>query len=216
MLIIIVRRYGRRGNSSYSNAIHSQGLCHSVSIVHPLSPNRQETNLTSTLQDRPDPPHNSPQLHLLLQRFLPNLDPKQLLGSDGLDLRCARLHASNLLEAKILPSKPPLPVRIHPPRGVRHKRRDILLRIANRRASAHNHPRPVRRAHSLRMSDEVRLHELDAVSFRCVVVFDPLRVHGFFLPDEFQGGACVWRGCGARFLGIYSCRYAASHETLSC
>lgn len=111
--------------------------------------------LTPLTQNGPTPPHNDPQLNLLLQRLLPRLDPVQLLVDDNLRLRRSGLHARNVLEAKVLPSKPPLPIRFHNSRSVRNQRGDIVLRREGSCASARTNTWNLRRLDPLRMPDQI-------------------------------------------------------------
>lgn len=132
--------------------------------LNPISKLRPErvgsTNslLTLLTQNGPTPPHNDPKLNLLLQRLLPRLDPVQLLVDDNLRIRRSGLHACNILEAKVLPSKPPLPIRFHNPRSVLDQRGDIFLRRESSGASARTNTWNLRRLDPLRMPDQVRLH----------------------------------------------------------
>lgn len=135
-------------------------------------------------QNHADPPHDSAQLNLLLQRQLPALDPVQLLADDGLGLRRARLHAGHLLEAQELPGESVLPVGLHAAGGLLDQRGDVVLRVADCRAGAGADAGPVRRADPVCVPDQIRLHQLDAVPDGVAVVLDPVRVYGRLLPHE--------------------------------
>lgn len=78
-------------------------------------------------QNRTTPPYHLFELHLVLQRQLPPVDPGQLLAPDGLRLRCPRFHACHLLEAQELPGQPTLPHWIYTFGSLLRQRGDFTL-----------------------------------------------------------------------------------------
>lgn len=109
------------------------------------------TDFVSPPQDRPDPPHYCSQLDFVLQRVIPNLDSRQLLAHDHLHLWRSWLHARNLLEAQVIPSKPAVPLWFHSDGGVLDQRCDLILRIPGCRAGPGPYIGHLCRAHALRM-----------------------------------------------------------------
>ena len=115
---MVVWRHSRRRNTTHSHAVHPHGLLNLVSHQHyqPTS----TTNTNEKQQNGPDPPYNSPQLDLILQRELPHLDPIQHLAYVRFPLRRPGLHARHLLETQELPDEPPLLIRLHAARSICH------------------------------------------------------------------------------------------------
>lgn len=104
---------------------------YAILYVHHFSTPRSKHLLTAT-QDHPTPLHRRPQLCLLLQQELQELDPKQPVDAMGLPLWRHRIYAPHVLEAKVLPHKPDIPCWIYGTGGIQYFGRHQLLRQQDR------------------------------------------------------------------------------------
>lgn len=100
----------------------------------------------------------------------------------GFTIRGNRLHALDLLETEILPNQPFVPERIHRARGLLHLGHRLLLPNEDCTGSTHHNFCHFRRPDHLCVSNQVRLHVLDAVSLWWSVDSDHFRLHGGILP----------------------------------
>lgn len=97
-------------------------------------------------------------------------------------VRCHRVYATHLLETKVLPNEPIVPKRLHGIGSVFNFGDSVILPIESRSGSFDPYTWNLRRPDTLRMSNEVRLHLLDAVLVWRSLGAHPIRVHGRLLP----------------------------------
>lgn len=72
------------------------------------------------------PPDCCSILGLVLVSIVQELDPVQQLDDVAISLWRHRIHASYILEEKVLPNEHPIPLRLHRARGIQHLS-DLLL-----------------------------------------------------------------------------------------
>ena len=183
--LLLVRGLRCRGHAAYQNAVHPQSLRHTVSSKPTLRARLlwiKYSVLTLTSQHRPNPRHHGPQFRLLLERRLQKLDTRSLLDDVGITIRRHRIHAPHILETQILPNEPPLPDRFYGPRSIFHLGHRVFLRVAHRTTCPHPDHGYFPRPDGIRLSVQVRLHELDAISVRWTLGLDPVRIRWGVLP----------------------------------
>lgn len=92
------------------------------------------------------------------------------------------LLAFDILEAQELSYESLLPRRLYGPWSLLDIRDSIVLRIKNCPGSRPTHCRHIHCSDTLRLSNKVWFHLMDAIPFRRLVGFVAFRLHGCFLP----------------------------------
>jgi len=130
--------------------------------------------------------------------------------------RCHRIYALDLLETKVLSYEPPLPRRIYGPWSILYIRHRIILSVSHRAPSSSTHNGHLHRPYAVRMPDEIRFYLMDAISIRWSVGLNPIWIHGYVLPREHLGRACILGSRGLDIFGIHLGWHSINHETHAC
>ncbi|KAI5279093.1 hypothetical protein KEM52_004520, partial [Ascosphaera acerosa] len=166
--------------------------------------------------DRPTPPHDAAQQHLVRVAGVPGLHPAQLVADAGVVPGGAGVHAADVLEAQVVPGEPAVPDGLHGAGGARGEHGGVVLRGARRARGAGAHARLLRRAHPLRRAGLLRLHRVAALPALRAVVPPALRLRRRLLPRREHRQARLRRRRGPALLRVHPRRHAARHPPLPC
>lgn len=134
----------------------------------------------------------------------------------GVADRLLRFPWPHLLEAQVVPYKPPVPRRLHRHGSILHLGHCVLYRFQDCAAGALLHAGHIHRAELVCMPEQVRLYALGTVPLWRALGGCAVWLHVHVLPQQQHGRSRVWRCLRAHLFWIHPGGHTDDYAPLPC